>query len=108
MPLIISDLSKSFGRFAALNAVSLEARDGEFLALLGPSGCGKTTLLRMVNGLIQPDRGSIRIAGAPPRPGPQTSFVFQSFRLIPWQTVRNNVAFGLAIAGMPRADSSFR
>ncbi len=88
----------------ALADVSLAIPDNRFVTLLGPSGCGKTTLLRMINGLIQPDRGSIRVSGAPPRPGPQTSLVFQSFRLIPWQTVRNNVGFGLAIARMPRAE----
>ena len=88
----------------ALADVSLEIPDNRFVTLLGPSGCGKTTLLRMINGLILPDRGAVRVSGAAPRPGPQTSFVFQSFRLIPWQTVRNNVGFGLAIAGMPRAE----
>ncbi len=87
----------------ALADVSLTIPDNRFVTLLGPSGCGKTTLLRMINGLILPDRGSIRVSGIPPRPGPQTSLMFQSFRLIPWQTVRNNVAFGLAVAGMPRA-----
>jgi NitT/TauT family transport system ATP-binding protein len=84
--------------------VSFEIPDNRFVTLLGPSGCGKTTLLRIINGLILPDRGAVRVSGAAPRPGPQTSFVFQSFRLIPWQTVRNNVAFGLTIAGMPRAE----
>jgi NitT/TauT family transport system ATP-binding protein len=88
----------------ALSDVSLSIADNRFVTLLGPSGCGKTTLLRMINGLILPDAGSILVSGAPPRPGPQTSFVFQSFRLIPWQTIRNNVAFGLAIAGMSRAE----
>ena len=88
----------------ALADVSLAIPDNRFVTLLGPSGCGKTTLLRMINGLILPDRGTIRVSGAPPRPGPQTSFVFQSFRLIPWQTVRDNVAFGLAVAGMPRVE----
>jgi NitT/TauT family transport system ATP-binding protein len=105
----ISHVCKAFRRTTgeyvqALADVSLSIPDNRFVSLLGPSGCGKTTLLRMINGLIQPDRGSIRVSGAPPRPGPQTSLVFQSFRLIPWQTVRNNVAFGLAITGMPRAE----
>ena len=105
----ISHVWKSFRRASgesvqALADVSLSIPDNRFVSLLGPSGCGKTTLLRIINGLIQPDRGSILVAGAPPSPGPRTSFVFQSFRLIPWQTVRNNVAFGLAIAGMPRAE----
>ena len=92
----------------ALADVSLAIAENRIVTLLGPSGCGKTTLLRMINGLILPDRGSIRVAGAPPRPGPQTALVFQSFRLIPWQTVRDNVAFGLAIAGMPRAERRAR
>jgi NitT/TauT family transport system ATP-binding protein len=92
----------------ALADVSLSIADNRVITLLGPSGCGKTTLLRMINGLILPDRGSIRVSGAAPRPGPQTSLVFQSFRLIPWQSVRDNVAFGLSIAGMPRAERRVR
>jgi NitT/TauT family transport system ATP-binding protein len=105
----VSNVWKSFRTASnvpvqALADVSLSIADNRFVTLLGPSGCGKTTLLRMINGLILPDAGSILVSGAPPRPGPQTSFVFQSFRLIPWQTIRNNVAFGLAIAGMSRAE----
>ena len=101
-------VSKTFQRangstVEALSDVSLTIPDNRVVTLLGPSGCGKTTLLRMINGLIRPDAGSVLISGAPPRPGPQIGFVFQSFRLIPWQTVRSNVAFGLALAGMPRA-----
>ena len=60
MPLILTDITKDFGGTAALRGVSLEVRDGEFLALLGPSGSGKTTLLRILAGLARPDGGSVR------------------------------------------------
>jgi len=105
----VAQVWKSFKTLAgepvqALADVSLTVLENRFVSLLGPSGCGKTTLLRMINGLIRPDRGSIQVSGAPPKPGPHTSLVFQSFRLIPWQTVRDNVAFGLTIAGLPRKD----
>ncbi len=88
----------------ALEGVSLEIPDRSFVTLLGPSGCGKTTLLRLICGLIQPDAGTIRVAGTPPRPGPHAGFVFQSFRLIPWQSVRENVGFGLGLNGASRAE----
>ncbi len=105
----VSQVWKSFrqasgGSVQALADVSLSVADNSFVTLLGPSGCGKTTLLRIINGLIEPDRGAIRVAGASPRPGPEIGFVFQSFRLIPWKNVRDNVGFGLSIAGMPRAE----
>jgi NitT/TauT family transport system ATP-binding protein len=109
----ISQVWKSFRTASgppvqALADVSLAIPDDRIVTLLGPSGCGKTTLLRMINGLILPDQGSIRVSGASPRPGPQISFVFQSFRLIPWQTVRDNVTFGLVIAGMARTERRAR
>ena len=94
----------SGGSVQALADVSLAVADNSFVTLLGPSGCGKTTLLRIINGLIQPERGTVQVSGASPRPGPEIGFVFQSFRLIPWRNVRDNVGFGLSIAGMSRAD----
>jgi NitT/TauT family transport system ATP-binding protein len=107
---VVSRVSKAFRRAGgstsveALRDVSLDVPDSSFVTLLGPSGCGKTTLLRLICGLIRPDSGEIRVSDAPPRPGPQVGFVFQSFRLIPWQSVRDNVAFGLAMNGIPRLE----
>ena len=75
----------------ALHDVSLDIEPNTFVSLVGPSGCGKTTLLRMLNGLIAPDEGEILVGGAPPVPGPHMGFVFQSFRLMPWRTIRDNV-----------------
>ena len=94
----IDDVSIRFGKVGgrqALRSLSLSAAPRTFTALLGPSGCGKTTALRLVDGLIRPDAGTVRVFGGPPRPGPETGLVFQSYRLIPWATVRGNVAFGL-------------
>lgn len=99
--IVVSGVSKQFGGAAgastqALKDVDLTIRPGAFVSLLGPSGCGKTTLLRMIDGLIPPDRGSVLVGGQAPVPGPKMGFVFQSFRLIPWMTVRANVEFTLA------------
>jgi NitT/TauT family transport system ATP-binding protein len=101
-------VSKTFRRkaaapVAALAGVDLDIAPDQFVSLVGPSGCGKTTLLRLMNGLVLPDAGSVLVNGAPPKPGPSTGFVFQSFRLIPWATVAGNVAFPLEIAGVAPA-----
>ncbi len=77
---------------------------GEFVCLVGPSGCGKTTLLRLMDGLLEPDSGDVVVDGVTTaRPGPQAGFVFQSFRLLPWRTVIDNVAFPLEIQDLDKA-----
>ena len=102
----VARVSKTFRRarttdgVLALDDVSLDIAPNTFVSLVGPSGCGKTTLLRMLNGLIAPDAGQILVGGEAPRPGPQTGFVFQSFRLMPWRTIRDNVAFTVELSGM--------
>jgi NitT/TauT family transport system ATP-binding protein len=90
----------------ALKDINLEVPAGLFVSLLGPSGCGKTTLLRLVDGLIQPQHGSVRVLGKPPKPGPDMGFVFQSFRLIPWLTVQANVEFPLGEQALSAAERS--
>ena len=75
----------------ALRDISLQVAPEEFVAVLGPSGCGKTTVLRLVDGLTEPDTGTVSVFGSPPVPGPTIGFVFQSFRLIPWANVEQNV-----------------
>ena len=102
----VRNVSKTFRRakeataVRALDGVSLDIEPNTFVTLVGPSGCGKTTLLRMLNGLIAPDSGEILVGGAPPSPGPHMGFVFQSFRLLPWRTIRDNVAFTVELGGM--------
>src|SRR5262249_38359814 len=87
----------------ALRDVSLQIMPGEFVCLVGPSGCGKTTLLRLMHGLLEPDSGEVLIDGdRKSEPGPHAGFVFQSFRLLPWRTVLDNVEFPLQIQAMPR------
>lgn len=83
-----------------LNDITLFVPPQRFVVFLGASGCGKTTLLRMVNGLIKPDSGSIKVLGESPKPGPNMGFVFQSFRLIPWLTVSGNIDFALQNTGL--------
>ena len=101
MSLIVTDVSKQFGRFAALKGVSLEAAPGEFLALLGPSGSGKTTLLRVIAGLEQPDAGGVEFEGQDfLRQSPRerrVGLVFQHYALFRHMTVAQNVAFGLKV-----------
>jgi len=85
----------------ALDGISLEVAENEFAVIVGPSGCGKSSLLRLVAGLIQPSAGVIRLDGCEvTRPGRDRGMVFQSYTLFPWLTVRENVEFGLRVAGM--------
>ena len=101
MTLVVDGISKQFGRFPALNNISLEARDGEFLTLLGPSGSGKTTLLRVLAGLDKPDGGGVNMNGvdflklsARER---RVGLVFQQYALFRHMTVAKNIAFGLDV-----------
>jgi NitT/TauT family transport system ATP-binding protein len=112
--IVLDNISKSFRSAAsgnevlALKGLSLSVPQETFATLLGPSGCGKTTVLRLVDGLLQPDAGSVTVFGAAPRPGPDMGFVFQSFRLIPWATTQTNVEFSLQGLGLSRAERAER
>jgi ABC-type nitrate/sulfonate/bicarbonate transport system ATPase subunit len=93
----------------ALSDVDLEVHDNEFVTVIGPSGCGKTTLLRIIAGLIPCDHGEVTIDGAPVTgPGPDRAVVFQNFALMPWADVVTNVAFGLKVRGMSKAEREER
>lgn len=100
-PLALEQVGKRFpGGVAALEAVSLQVRPGEFVALLGPSGCGKSTVLRLVAGLEAPSTGQVRTP-AHTHPG-QTAFVFQDPTLMPWASVFDNVWLPLRLRGLSR------
>ena len=89
-------------RTPVLEHVSVELREGEFVALLGPSGSGKSTLLRILAGLMTPSEGRVLVHGLPLHgPNPQVAFVFQSFALFPWLTVLQNVELGLLPMNLP-------
>jgi putative spermidine/putrescine transport system ATP-binding protein len=104
----LDKLSKRYGEFFAVRDVSLQIADGEFLVLLGPSGCGKTTTLRMVAGFIEPSAGAVRLGGSDVTVLPpwkrNAGMVFQSYALFPHLSVAQNVAFGLEMRKLPRAD----
>ena len=104
----IEQLVKRYGDFYAVRDVSLRVADGEFLVLLGPSGCGKTTTLRMVAGFIEPTSGMVRLGGGDVTLLPpwrrNAGMVFQSYALFPHLTVAQNVAFGLEMRKLARAD----
>src|SRR5919107_1012821 len=93
------------GGVEALNNISLTFPEGELTSLLGPSGCGKTTLLKIIAGLLKPTAGEVLVKGRPVTgPGPERSFVFQDFALMPWATVIRNAAFGLELRGVARSE----
>ncbi|MEU7559722.1 ABC transporter ATP-binding protein [Streptomyces eurythermus] len=104
----LQGLRKSFGETAAVAGVDLEIQDGEFFSLLGPSGSGKTTLLRLIAGFETPDQGRIELAGqevtdlAPYERDVHT--VFQDYALFPHMTVEQNVAYGLRVRKVPKAE----
>jgi putative spermidine/putrescine transport system ATP-binding protein len=110
----LDHLVKQYGRGGdpAVQDLSLEVNDGEFICLLGPSGCGKTTTLRMIGGFLKPDSGDVRIDGTsvvnqPPERRP-TAMVFQRYALWPHMTVWDNVAFGLQVRRRPRDEINRR
>ena len=108
----IESVVKRFGKFTAVDRLSLDIWAGEFIALLGPSGCGKTTLLRMLAGFETPDSGLILLDGNDiaqvlPHQRP-VNMMFQNYALFPHLTVRDNIAFGLKRAAMPRPDIDTR
>jgi NitT/TauT family transport system ATP-binding protein len=86
----------------ALQDISLDIAEREFVALLGPSGCGKSTLLYLIAGFLPIQQGRIAVSGKPvTAPGPDRGVVFQNFALFPWKTVEQNVLYGLERQGMP-------
>ena len=106
-------LSKQYaarqGPLLAIEDVSFEVATGEFLCIVGPSGCGKTTLLRLLAGLLLPDRGQVCLHGQPVRgPCQEIGFVFQKANLMPWRTVFDNVLLPLQIQHMPPAEAERR
>jgi putrescine transport system ATP-binding protein len=113
VPLLRVDaVVKTFGGFKAVDRLSLDIRAGEFFALLGPSGCGKTTLLRMLAGFETPDEGRILLGGKDiaqvlPHQRP-VNMMFQNYALFPHLNVRDNIAFGLKRARMPRSEVNAR
>ncbi|MDK9695677.1 MAG: ABC transporter ATP-binding protein [Siculibacillus sp.] len=113
VPLIeFRNVVKRFGDFTAVDDVSLGIYEREFFALLGPSGCGKTTLMRMLAGFEHASEGRILLAGQdlgsrPPYERP-VNMMFQSYALFPHMTVEKNIAFGLVMDKMPKADIEVR
>ncbi len=112
MRIDIQNVTKRFGSMAAVSEVSLSIQEGELFTLLGPSGCGKTTLLRLIAGFATPDEGEIQFNGQRVNDVPPhergIGMVFQNFALWPHMTVVQNIAYGLKLRGIARADIAAR
>jgi NitT/TauT family transport system ATP-binding protein len=104
------NVSKSFNlsdqtTFTALQNLNLDIEDGEFITVVGPSGCGKSTAMNIAAGLTPPSSGRVLVDSVPVMgPGPERGVIFQQYALFPWLTVRQNVEFGLQIAGHPKTE----
>ena len=107
----IENVSKTFARknkpsVEALRDINLAIGEGEFVAIVGASGSGKSTLLRIIDGLLAPSEGEVLVDGDRiSRPGRDRAMVFQQDALLPWKTVIENVAYGLTLARMPKAQA---
>ena len=108
----IQNVSKAFGSVRAVEDVSLQIEEGEYMTILGPSGCGKTTTLRMIGGFEYPDRGRVLLGGQdvtdlPPYKRP-VNMMFQDFALFPHMTVAQNIGYGLRIGGASKRETAQR
>jgi len=105
---VLKNVTKKFGRVTAVDRLSLEVKDGEFVVLLGPSGCGKTTTLRLIAGLEKPDEGEIwigdKLVNDVDPAKRDVAMVFQSYALYPHMTVYGNIEFPLRMAGVPKEE----
>ncbi|KEO50583.1 ATP-binding cassette domain-containing protein, partial [Thioclava pacifica] len=108
----LENIKKRFGKTEVLHGVSIDIRDGEFIVIVGPSGCGKSTLLRMVAGLESVSEGEIRIGGNRVNEREpmdrDIAMVFQNYALYPHMSVRQNMGYGLKIAGMAKDEIAAR
>jgi spermidine/putrescine transport system ATP-binding protein len=108
----LEGVTKRFGSVEAVRSVSLEIREGEFFSLLGPSGCGKTTSLRMIGGFEQPDEGRVLLRGvdvtAVPPNRRNVNMVFQHYALFPHMSIRDNIAFGMRLKRVDKAEQRER
>lgn len=106
--IVFRQVSRHYGTVRAVDAVDLEIAEGEFFAMLGPSGSGKTTCLRLIAGFERPTAGEVEIfdkpSGAVPPYRRPVNTVFQDYALFPHLNVRDNVAYGLMIAGVARTE----
>src|SRR5262249_28186185 len=104
----LDGVTKRFGAHSAVDHISLEIPRGQFTTLLGPSGCGKTTLLRLIAGFYEPDEGNVyldnRLINTTPAHQRGTAMVFQDYALFPHMRVYDNVAYGLRLAHVPKAE----
>lgn len=103
----LKGLSKHFGRLDVLENINFDVREGEVLAILGSSGSGKSTLLNIISGLLKPDAGAFTIGGKASSDylgWNKIVYMFQEDRLLPWRTVRDNIAFGLENSQIPKTE----
>ena len=104
----LKDIVVKFGDFEALHKINVDVKEGEFFTFLGPSGCGKTTTLRTITGFIEPVSGTVSMRGQDithvPIEKRNIGIVFQSYALFPTMTVYDNIAFGLKIQKMKKAE----
>ncbi len=112
--IIVRNLGKKFGNLDVLDSISFDVINGEFLSILGPSGCGKTTLLFLLQGFLNPTKGTIKVKGKtgfvfqddnlPKWDRGKTGFVFQDDDLIPWKTVKENIEMGPKNLGKSKSE----
>lgn len=105
----VNNLTKSFGDLTVLNDINFTIKKGELLAIVGPTGCGKTTFLNCLSKLMPTTKGEILIDGEVANPRKHNiSYVFQEPTCLPWRTVRENVAYGMEIKGVGKAEREDR